>query len=253
MGRLVNRLAHPHAPEGFDQNRSLSPQPPLRCLSPKYTPASWRAVGKALAISALDAVQSNPCSRLGAPGAESAAALARLRSTSLAWARSARAAKGKKGKKAGGEEGGSDGGSGGESEGEADGGAEGRAADKRAEVTRGENACPQGAQTAPAAPAALSGAPVPCWVRVHGTPLLRRGFSLKTPPAGRLESGTLVQVVQTRAMKDGALRAAVALAGCEPQERFGLVALRCVLGFQILALGHLVAVLFLTALILRSA
>ena len=57
MGRRVNRLAHPHAPEGFDQNRSISPQPPLRCLSPKYTPESWWAVGKALAISALDVLQ----------------------------------------------------------------------------------------------------------------------------------------------------------------------------------------------------
>ena len=27
VGRRVNRLMHPHAPEGLDQNRSLSPQP----------------------------------------------------------------------------------------------------------------------------------------------------------------------------------------------------------------------------------
>ena len=56
MGRKVNRLTHPHVPSEMDQNRSLSPQPPLRCLSPKYTPDCWRAVGKALAISALDMV-----------------------------------------------------------------------------------------------------------------------------------------------------------------------------------------------------
>ena len=36
--RVVNKLAHPHAPEGTDQNRSLSPQPPLRELHPKYAP-----------------------------------------------------------------------------------------------------------------------------------------------------------------------------------------------------------------------
>eukprot|EP00966_Prymnesium_polylepis_P323557 7379734-Prymnesium_polylepis.3 len=85
--RLVNRLAHPHAQAGTDQNRSLSPQPPLRCLSPKYTPASWRAVGKALAVSALDIARANPCSRLGAPGAELEAGLSRLRSTVVAWVR----------------------------------------------------------------------------------------------------------------------------------------------------------------------
>ena len=72
-GRRVNRMAHPHTPEGMDEHRSLSPQPPLRCLNPKYTPACWEAVGKALAISALDLLAANPCSRLGAPGAEMAA------------------------------------------------------------------------------------------------------------------------------------------------------------------------------------
>ena len=42
-GRVVNRIAHPHS--GSDA--SLSPQPPLRCLSPKYTPETWQSVGKA--------------------------------------------------------------------------------------------------------------------------------------------------------------------------------------------------------------
>ena len=44
--RVVNKLAHPHAPEGTDQNRSLSPQPPLRELHPKYEPVGkWCLIG----------------------------------------------------------------------------------------------------------------------------------------------------------------------------------------------------------------
>ena len=42
-GRVVNRIAHPHSAS----DASLSPQPPLRCLSPKYTPETWHSVGKA--------------------------------------------------------------------------------------------------------------------------------------------------------------------------------------------------------------
>jgi len=87
MGRRVNRLGHPHTPPGSDPHRSLSPQPPLRCLSPKYTPEAWHAVGKALAVSALDAVGANPCSRLGAPGDEAERGMMRLRSTVTAWLR----------------------------------------------------------------------------------------------------------------------------------------------------------------------
>jgi hypothetical protein len=155
-GRVVNRIAHPHS-EG---HASLSPQPPLRCLSPKYTPAEWNSVGKArrpprcnpmcptlqphvpqaatpcapgcnpmcpkaatpcaprlqprvpqgcspmrifpqaLFLAALDLHGANPCSRLGAPGEMAAAGLARLRSTSAAWVRSAaRAAKEKSAKR----------------------------------------------------------------------------------------------------------------------------------------------------------
>ena len=42
-GRVVNRIAHPHSAS----DASLSPQPPLRCLSPKYTTETWHSVGKA--------------------------------------------------------------------------------------------------------------------------------------------------------------------------------------------------------------
>ena len=148
MGRRVNRLAHPHAPEGYDQHRSLSPQPPLRCLSPKYTPESWRTVGKALAVSALDVLQANPCSRLGAPGKEQDAGYARLRSTVAAWVRAnARAAKEKaaakaaKAARAGGQAGSEDDASdGGGSEGEGEGASGGTS----------ENTPPQAAAGAPA-------------------------------------------------------------------------------------------------------
>ena len=96
MGRKVNRLLHPHAPEGTDQHRSLSPQPPLRCLSPKYTPDAWRSVGKALYIAALDVSEANPCSRLGAPGRELQGGLGRLRSAAVAWLRTKERAAAKK-------------------------------------------------------------------------------------------------------------------------------------------------------------
>ena len=58
---------------------TLSPQPPLKCLSPKYTPECWGSVGKGLAITALDMVNANPCSRLGAPGREVRDGLGRLK------------------------------------------------------------------------------------------------------------------------------------------------------------------------------
>ena len=55
---------------------------------------------QALFLAALDLHGANPCSRLGAPGEMAAAGLARLRSTSAAWVRSAaRAAKEKSAKR----------------------------------------------------------------------------------------------------------------------------------------------------------
>ena len=230
MGRRVGRVAHPHVPSELEradglQHRSLSPQPPLRCLSPKYTPESWRAVGKALAISALDATSANPCSRLGAPGSEMAVGLARLRSTATAWVRAAeRAAREKAAAKAaagGGGDGGSD--AGGSDAGGSDGGSdgEGEAAGARPPKDRRkvENVPPANSNeqgkgnAAAAATSQLASAVAPYWVAVRGTPLTRRGFSLKTPPVGRLPPGAYVRVLETKAMLDGTLRAAVALPG----------------------------------------
>ena len=82
MGKVVNRLQPPHAPKGVDKNAVSPPPPPLRTLSPKYTPDCWRSVGKALALAALDVTGANPCSRLGAPGA---GGYARLRGSVTAW------------------------------------------------------------------------------------------------------------------------------------------------------------------------
>ena len=49
----------------------LSPEPAAeRLLSPKYTPECWQEIGKALAVAALDFVDANPYSRLGAPGGD---------------------------------------------------------------------------------------------------------------------------------------------------------------------------------------
>jgi len=196
MGRLVNRLVHPHAPEGSDAYRSLSPQPPLRCLSPKYTPESWRAVGKALAVAALDLLHANPCSRLGAPGDEFAVGMSRLRSTAVAWVRSNnRPSKAKA------------------PAGSAQG--EGEASDGGSETEAEEASPPSELRKVDPEPEQvlcdLRRATPPYWVQVDGTPLLRQGYSLKTPPAGRLESNSQVAIVGTRAMKDGSLRAAVGL------------------------------------------
>jgi hypothetical protein len=84
VGRTVNRLQPPHIPKGVDKG-SVSPPPPLqRTVSPKYTPESWREVGRALAVAALDMIDANPCSRLGAPGA---GGHARLRGSVNAWVR----------------------------------------------------------------------------------------------------------------------------------------------------------------------
>ena len=49
----------------------MSPEPEVeRLLSPKYTPECWQEIGKALALSALDLANANPCSRLGPLGGE---------------------------------------------------------------------------------------------------------------------------------------------------------------------------------------
>ena len=232
MGRKVNRLLHPHAPEGMDQHRSLSPQPPLRCLSPKYTPECWQSVGKALAISALDVSLANPCSRLGAPGKESSTGLQRLTSGATAWLRlKERQAATKKAAGTKANRGGSDDEEGGGSD---DEGAEGGGGDEDKASHEAENVV----TNAPAAkgptagfgaavarkPAAARGAPrvsaltsaaTPFWAQVVGTPLVRKGCPLNTPPAGRLEGGSRVLVLETKPLLDGTLRACLAQNGAE--------------------------------------
>ena len=84
-GRIVNRLAAPHVPKEYAKQAVSPPPPPLKAVSPKYTPECWRSVGKALALSALDIVGANPCSRLGPPAA---GGYARLRGTVAAWVKS---------------------------------------------------------------------------------------------------------------------------------------------------------------------
>jgi hypothetical protein len=86
-GRLVNRLSPAHVPKGMDK-RDLSPPPaPSKSASPKYTPIDWRAVGRSLAVAALDLQDANPCSRIGAPGGGSAKGLLGLRGFIGAWVR----------------------------------------------------------------------------------------------------------------------------------------------------------------------
>jgi hypothetical protein len=68
--------------------RDLSPPPaPSKSASPKYTPIDWRAVGRSLAVAALDLQGANPCSRIGAPGGGSAKGLLGLRGFIGAWVR----------------------------------------------------------------------------------------------------------------------------------------------------------------------
>ena len=87
-GRLVNRLQPQHQPKGLSEKRAYSPPPaPARSASPKYTPVDWRAVGRALAVSALDMDDVNPTSRLGPPGGGSAKGLRGLRGFIGAWVR----------------------------------------------------------------------------------------------------------------------------------------------------------------------
>lgn len=245
MGRKVNRLLQPHVPASMDQDRSLSPQPALRCLSPKYGPEMWRNVGKALAISALDMLEANPCSRLGEPGGAMAAGLARLRSTVNAWVRTSehkereKAAKkaAKKAAAAGGsddDDGASDGGSDGGGGEEPSAGGKRRAGATSLEemdplrerqpssaavqvasttTTQGDKARAAGGHGGGVAASAHACTTVPYWAQVRGTPLVRKGFSLRTPPAGRLEAASRVVVVEKKAMLDGALRGAIALEG----------------------------------------
>lgn len=167
-------------------------------------------------------LQLNPCSRMGAPGNEMAAGLQRLRSTATAWVRATeRKAKAKAAKKAatskggGSDEDGSDGGG-------SDGGA-GSDGEKEPENDEPCNSKASSVDDAAAVPtktaaarkklSALAHASPPYWVAIKGTPLVRQGFSLRTASTGRLTSGAHAQVLETRTMLDGTLRASFALEG----------------------------------------
>ena len=69
MGKVVNSLPEKAADaKGLsrDEQAALSPPAsPQRGPPPKYTPDSWRDVGKALVLAALDVIHANPASRLG--------------------------------------------------------------------------------------------------------------------------------------------------------------------------------------------
>ena len=82
MGRTVTRLQPPHIPKGIDKGALSPPPPPLKSVAPKYTPDSWRDVGKALALAALDLLGVNPCSRLGPPNG---GGMAKLRGIVTQW------------------------------------------------------------------------------------------------------------------------------------------------------------------------
>ena len=58
-GRVVNRLQPPHA-EASTRRTLTTATVAARGPGPKYTPESWKAVGRALAIAALDVLAVNP-------------------------------------------------------------------------------------------------------------------------------------------------------------------------------------------------
>ncbi|KAL1528271.1 hypothetical protein AB1Y20_009628 [Prymnesium parvum] len=85
MGRHVNRLTPQHLPNGVSPACMSPPPAPLRSLAPKYSPATWADVGKAIGLAALDLFNANPATRLGPPTMNG---LDRMRSTVQAWVRS---------------------------------------------------------------------------------------------------------------------------------------------------------------------
>lgn len=80
-GRTVNRLQPVPGGAAGGAGGVSPPGSPPRGARLKYTPGSWREVGAALAVSALDVLGINPASRLGEGEA------ARVRSAMAAWVR----------------------------------------------------------------------------------------------------------------------------------------------------------------------
>ena len=60
------------------QGRTSPEPPPLTTISPKYTPASWQDIGKAIVLAMLDMNNANPASRIGPEGSDG---LSRLRAS----------------------------------------------------------------------------------------------------------------------------------------------------------------------------
>jgi len=84
MGKIVNKLQPTQALPKGQQGSISPPASPPRGSELKYSPASWRDVGKAVAIAVLDLDDLNPATRLGPKGSDG---LAKLRSTVTAWVR----------------------------------------------------------------------------------------------------------------------------------------------------------------------
>ena len=68
-GVAMNDVAVRHNAEALVRSGRVSPEPPkvATTMGPKYCPESWRDVGKAMCLAALDLIALNPHSRLGAP------------------------------------------------------------------------------------------------------------------------------------------------------------------------------------------
>ena len=84
MGRYVNKLPPQHIPKGVNPGTMSPPPQALRTLTPKYNPATWGDVGKAIGLAALDIFNANPATRLGPPSMNG---LERMRSTVQSWVR----------------------------------------------------------------------------------------------------------------------------------------------------------------------
>jgi hypothetical protein len=89
IGKEINELAPPHRGGGGGDAAlaAVSPRVPVRQVAGRargeYTPATWRDVGRALGVAALDICGANPASRLGPPDGDG---LARAREAVARWA-----------------------------------------------------------------------------------------------------------------------------------------------------------------------
>ena len=84
-GNAANELQRKVYEKEIDSGRISPEPPPLREISPKYDPAAWGDIGKAIALAVLDMTGVNPASRLG-PLARRADDMRRLRQGVGVWA-----------------------------------------------------------------------------------------------------------------------------------------------------------------------